>query len=177
MNGGIAITESAPACPAWRAISTATCVEEPLTPATTGTRPFVCSTTVSTTVLRSISVRVKNSLALTGATTPPAPATMQNSTQRRSDGRSRSPSGVNGVTGIAKIPRNDWVGLIACLSPRSAHRERSRGWKWSPGSEQMLLELGLVELDTQPWAIGHAEDTAFRPKRARQEHVADRIGC
>src|SRR4051794_38418649 len=70
-------------------------------------RPFACSTIVSTTALRSASVRVKNSLAFTGATTPPAPAATQKSTHRRSDPMSRSPSGVKGVTGIANTPRNE----------------------------------------------------------------------
>ena len=98
--GGMAITASAPTrrasranCAAWRALV-------PETPMTTGRRRPTVSTTTAATRIRSASVRLVNSLALTGATRPWAPARTQNSTQRRRDASSSAPSRSKGVTGM-----------------------------------------------------------------------------
>src|SRR6202040_3920927 len=110
--GGMAITASAPAVRAWRARSTDWRVVTPETPTTTGTRRATVAAMISATRLRSSSDNSGASLALTGATTPCAPASTQKRTQRSSDCSSTSSRASNGVTGIVKTPRH-WVAMVA----------------------------------------------------------------
>ena len=104
------ITASAPSPAASRARSSVSPAVRAQTPTTTGTCPFFparsCSSTaIRATVRRSWGSRVLNSLALTGVTTPWAPASKQKASTRRRESSSRAPSGVKGVTGMVNSPR------------------------------------------------------------------------
>src|SRR5580765_2007928 len=73
-------------------------------PATTGTRPFTCVTTVSKTWSRSASVSRATSLVTPSAVKPFTPSAMNRSTTRLRLAKSRSPDGANGVGRTEKTP-------------------------------------------------------------------------
>src|SRR4051812_20727778 len=131
----MAMTESAPMLAAWRANSTATSVDPPATPMTVGIRPSTVLTMTSATVRRSSSESVQNSEALTGATTPCAPASTQKATSLRRLSRSSAPVSVNGVQGMVKMPRQ---GLLTEVSSvlNSAKDE------WCSGGDYNLAKEG-----------------------------------
>ena len=83
--------------------------------ATTGTRPAVCSTTVSTTRRRSSVLRAANSPVEPQATTPSTPPSMERSTRNRSWGTSIFPSAVKGVARAVSTPRSCADMMCSCL--------------------------------------------------------------
>lgn len=96
------MTWSAPPSPAARTCSSAVTVLVPLTPATSGSD--VIARTSRRMTSRSAAVSAKPSLAMPNTASPSTPQDSWNSTSDRSEGRSSSPSAVNGVARMGMRP-------------------------------------------------------------------------
>src|SRR5712692_2961952 len=165
------MSASAPWSRAMRAKAVARCVPEAETPTTTGTRPRVSLTAVSTTRRRSSSVRRCASPAIPSTVTPVTPVARAASTRRGRPLVSRSPPSVNGVAMIWKIPDHSIIGS-ASRKPATSGRELCPHLAGYPVAWGDLLQHLLV-LGAGWHADGAARvEAAPRRRLDRARHVA-----
>src|SRR5262245_31079689 len=110
IRGGLIMTAAAPAPRARRVSSMQVRSPSAVAPATTGTRPFTCSSTVSSTRSRSASVSRATSLVTPSAVKPFTPSARNRSMTRLKLSGSKSPLEENGVGRTEKTPPNAMTG-------------------------------------------------------------------
>src|SRR5436190_19760236 len=106
IRGGLIITAPAPAARARRVYSMQVRRPSAVVPATTGTRPLTCASTVSSTRSRSGSVRRATSPVTPSAVNPSTPSARNRSRTRVRLSGSMSPPDSNGVGRTEKTPPN-----------------------------------------------------------------------